>query len=271
MALIEHVTSSVVRIPLGYVNAYIIGTPQEWVLLDSGERTHARRVLAATKAFAGAQPPQAIVLTHGHFDHAGAANELAQQWNVPVYASRYELPFLQGEAAYPAPDTSVGGFYGWLARFVTMPACNMQAELRTLPADLAALGLGGWTCIATPGHTPGHIALFHAAEGVLLAGDACLTVNFQSWLGSLTKWPRVSAPPAPYTLDWEAARASVQALATLQPRTIASGHGVPIHGRRASRGLARIAQRFVVREHGGRPAHAGRWPTPRAGTTPCTR
>ncbi|MBC8076734.1 MAG: MBL fold metallo-hydrolase [Chloroflexales bacterium] len=271
MALIDPVTATVVRVPLGYVNAYLVGNSTAWVLVDTGERTHAGRIRAAARSIAGDRPPQAIVLTHGHFDHAGSAAELSRYWSVPIYASRYELPFLQGDAAYPPPDPSVGGFYGWLAHFVTMPVCDLQADVRALPADLAAVGLDGWTCVATPGHTPGHLSFFHLEQGVLLAGDACLTIDFQSWIGSLTSWQRVSAPPAPYTLDWAAAHKSVQALAMLRPQIIASGHGKPMRGARAARGLAQLAQRFTPPKRGRWVGNPLLWPTPRPGDTPCTQ
>jgi LuxR family maltose regulon positive regulatory protein len=105
------VTPTLTRVALGYVNAYLVGHPQRWVLIDTGERAHGAALLEAAARFAGDVPPQAIVLTHGHFDHAGGARELSQHWGVPIYASRFELPFLGGAAAYPQPDPAVGGFY----------------------------------------------------------------------------------------------------------------------------------------------------------------
>jgi glyoxylase-like metal-dependent hydrolase (beta-lactamase superfamily II) len=41
------------------------------------------------------------VLTHGHFDHVGSVIELADYWNVPVYAHKLELPYLVGQMDYP--------------------------------------------------------------------------------------------------------------------------------------------------------------------------
>src|SRR5687767_8349734 len=80
-----------------FVNAYFVGTPQRWVLADTGLPFSAGRIrqFANTLFGAGARP-QSIVLTHGHFDHAGSAMELAGQWDVPIYAHRLELPYLTG-------------------------------------------------------------------------------------------------------------------------------------------------------------------------------
>ncbi|NJM06532.1 MBL fold metallo-hydrolase [Candidatus Gracilibacteria bacterium] len=158
MGRLTTVTPTLTRVALGYVNAYLIGHPQRWVLIDTGERTHSAALLRAARQFSADVPPQAIVLTHGHFDHAGGARELSQHWGVPVYASRFELPFLRGAEAYPQPDPAVGGFYGWLAQFVTMPTCEPLTDLHELPSDLAQIGLDGWVCVATPGHTPGHVS-----------------------------------------------------------------------------------------------------------------
>lgn len=262
MALIEPVTPTVVRIPLGYINAYIVGRPEAWTLIDTGERRHAEAIRAAAEAFAGGQPPQAIVLTHGHFDHAGSATELSAFWNAPVYASAYELPFLRRQVAYPPPDPSVGGFYGWVAKFVSMPECRFAADVQPLPADLAALGLAGWQCVATPGHTPGHISLFHAEQRLLIAGDACLTVDFQSWWGSLTGWQTLAAPPAPYTLDWARTQVSLQAIAMLEPQIIASGHGKPMHGPHIAAALKRLAARNVTPRRYRVQRYEGAWPIP---------
>ena len=53
--------------------------------------------------------PQAIILTHGHFDHTGAVEELLKNWDVPVYAHPREMPYLTGQIKYPPPDPGVGG------------------------------------------------------------------------------------------------------------------------------------------------------------------
>jgi glyoxylase-like metal-dependent hydrolase (beta-lactamase superfamily II) len=270
MGRLTAVTPTLTRVALGYVNAYLVGHPQRWVLIDTGERTHSAALLRAARQFSGDVPPQAIVLTHGHFDHAGGARELSRHWGVPIYASRFELPFLRGAVAYPQPDPAVGGFYGWFAQFVTMPACEPLTDLYELPSDLAQIGLEGWVCVATPGHTPGHVSFFHSGYRLLVAGDACLTINFQSWFGALTGWPWVSGPPAPYTLDWSAAHRSVEQLAALEPQVIASGHGRPMHGRQATQGLVRLGQQFRSPQRGRFVEQSAPWAMPPAGMMPCT-
>src|SRR5215207_9492829 len=103
------VADGVFRVPLSIVNAYLIGPPgagdRGWVLVDAGLSTSRGLIVAeAARAFGPNARPAAIVLTHGHFDHVGSLEALAEWWNVPVYAHPRELPYLTGRADYPPPD-----------------------------------------------------------------------------------------------------------------------------------------------------------------------
>jgi glyoxylase-like metal-dependent hydrolase (beta-lactamase superfamily II) len=108
------VTHDIAGLRFFMVNAYLVGDPnaadRAWVLVDTGLAYSARRILnAAYKRFGENAHPLAILLTHGHFDHVGAVKELAEYWDVPVYAHRQELPYLTGREDYPPPDPTVGG------------------------------------------------------------------------------------------------------------------------------------------------------------------
>jgi glyoxylase-like metal-dependent hydrolase (beta-lactamase superfamily II) len=55
----------------------------EWTLIDAGLPLSAHRIDSWARQFFNS-PPNAIVLTHGHFDHASEARELADKWNIPI-------------------------------------------------------------------------------------------------------------------------------------------------------------------------------------------
>jgi hypothetical protein len=56
--------------------------------------------------------------------------------------------------------------------------------------------LPDWAVIHTPGHTPGHLSLYRRRDGVLITGDAVVTVDLNSLLGVLFKRPGAFAPRA---------------------------------------------------------------------------
>ncbi|MGN0141257.1 MAG: MBL fold metallo-hydrolase [Roseburia sp.] len=101
--------------------------------------------------------PVAILLTHGHFDHAGSAAELAEHFSIPVYAEEHERETLDD----PAVNLS-----GW------------EGEQKAYHADIflqdeQELTLAGFhiRVFHTPGHTVGGCCYFLPYQKVLFSGD----------------------------------------------------------------------------------------------------
>ena len=240
----QEIAPGVAVIPTLIANAYLVGDRAAWLLVDSctpGNENRIRR--AAERRFGRDSRPRAILLTHGHFDHAGSAGPLAAAWQVPIYAHSRELPYLTGHARYPPFNFAPPGFFTRIARFFPTETVNLGSQVEALPPDLAVPALPDWQMIETPGHTPGHVAFFRPRDRVLLAGDAVTTMNLDSFWGTIAKRKQVCRPPVPATSDWTGARRSVELLAGLRPSLIAAGHGAPMQN--AAEDLARLAANFV--------------------------
>lgn len=253
------VASDVFCLQLSIVNVYLVGRrgvgDRGWVLVDTGMFASAGAIRRAAQDLFGRDArPSAIVLTHGHFDHVGTVRELAELWDVPVYAHRMEMPYLTGRSDYPPPDPTVGG--GLMARLAMLypnRPIDLRPRARVLLNDGTVPGMPGWHWIHTPGHTPGHVSLYRDEDGVLIAGDAFVTTKQESAIAVMTQRPELHGPPAYFTPDWRAAGRSVRELAALRPNVAATGHGKPMSGETLRRELDRLAadfERLAVPEHG---------------------
>jgi glyoxylase-like metal-dependent hydrolase (beta-lactamase superfamily II) len=220
------VARGVWRLNLLYVNVYFLESPDgKHILVDTGMDAAAARLKSLLPS-----RPAAVVLTHGHCDHAGGAETIARDLDVPVYAHSSELPFLTGRAAYLPEDLSAGGPAAFFCRFFRNCGFNLAGSVRPLPEDGTLPYLPGWRWLHTPGHSPGHISLFREQDRTLISGDAVLTTDVGSWASFLTQRQEFADPPAPSTSDWPEAIRSIRILVGLEPFTVAAGHGRPISG-----------------------------------------
>ena len=230
------------------VNLFFVDTPDPrgWVLIDAGLRGATGQILqAAEQRYGRDVPPTAIILTHGHFDHVGAVGDLIEMYDVPVYAHPLEMPYLTGRSSYPPPDPTVGG--GAMAALSFMyprGPYDFGDHIQPLPDDGTIPALPGWRWIFTPGHSPGHISLFRERDGLLIAGDAVTTTKQESASAVMSQRLELHGPPSYFTIDWQSARMSVEELASLSPRILATGHGQPIAGEFVADALRVLARDF---------------------------
>jgi glyoxylase-like metal-dependent hydrolase (beta-lactamase superfamily II) len=131
-----------------------------------------------------------------------------------------------------------------LSRFYPRAPIDLGNRVRALPEDGTIPEMPGWRWIHTPGHTPGHVALFREEDRTLIAGDAFTTTKQESALAALTYTPEIHGPPAYFTPDWISARRSVERLAALEPERAATGHGPMLAGQPLREGLHRLARNF---------------------------
>jgi len=247
---LNEIAPGVWYLPIVMANVYFLGEKNgPWVLVDAGVRGGAWRIRQAAMETFG-QAPEYIALTHGHFDHTGGLPDLAQEWNVPVYAHVLETPFLNGSSDYPPPDPTVGGFMAQMSRVFPHNGTDLGIHLRTLPEDGSLPGMREWRWIHTPGHTSGHVSFFREDDRSLVAGDAVITVNQENPAKLFTQVREFRNPPRYLTQDWGAAGRSVQKLADLRPNLVATGHGLPLAGNWVPDELEQFAANFTPPEHG---------------------
>ncbi|PBB05526.1 MULTISPECIES: MBL fold metallo-hydrolase [Salimicrobium] len=217
-----------------------------WVLIDAGMPNSSDDIInRAEETFGKDNPPEAIVLTHGHFDHVGSIVELVEYWNVPVYAHERELPFLRGEKAYMKPDSSVqGGAVAKLSGLFPKDPVDLGDKVYPLPQDGSVPFLEEWEWIHTPGHTPGHVSFFRKSDQALIAGDAFTTVKQENLMDVTMQKKDISGPPRYFTPDWKAAHTSVRRLRDLNPARAITGHGLPMENNELSKNLSYLADNF---------------------------
>jgi glyoxylase-like metal-dependent hydrolase (beta-lactamase superfamily II) len=193
--------------PPNAINVYLIGD----VLIDAATRQGEQRIL---KQIAGRRL-RAHALTHAHPDHQGSSHAICERLQIPLWCGRGDVPAMEtlgGISNSQAP--------GWLnqlqQRFWTGPPHPVARVL--VEGDEVA----GFTVLETPGHSPGHVAYWREADGVLILGDVLNNVNV------MTGIPGLHEPPEAFTRDPARNRESARRLAKLRPRVTCFGHGAPL-------------------------------------------
>ena len=102
--------------------------------------------------------PDAVLLTHAHFDHAWGAAAVAGRYNCPVYLSAADDPVLRGGSAM-------------LERLQLEKTVDPFAYKDVVDGQILHVGGTDWRVISTPGHTPGGVCYWCEKDGVLLSGD----------------------------------------------------------------------------------------------------
>ncbi len=137
------------------------------VLIDPGPGICEETLLEAL----GGEQPRALLLTHIHFDHAGASGALVRRWpELSVYVHERGAPHMVDPAKLIA---SAGRLYGgeeglkalW-GEMVPVP----EANLRVLSGGEKDVE-GAFRVEYTPGHASHHVCYFHEPSGYAFVGD----------------------------------------------------------------------------------------------------
>ncbi|WP_030594469.1 MBL fold metallo-hydrolase [Streptomyces anulatus] len=194
--------------------AYLWRDGTDLTLIDAGDIESAAAIEDAIRTL-GRAPARIrrIVLTHGHRDHYGAAQELADRHGAEIIAHALDAPVVRGERPVPEPDLLEWELPLWEHGLTCPDAPPTRVDREVTGGEVLPFGDGA-RVVHAPGHTPGSIALHLPRHGVLFTGDTVACVE-RVMLGVLN-------------VDRAEAAATFRRLAALGPRTVCFGHGDPL-------------------------------------------
>ena len=207
----------------GMINCFLVREADGFTLVDTGLRGSAGDILNAASRLGA--PIRRIVLTHAHIDHIGSLDALI--------------------AALPTAELSIGKREArLLAKDLSLDAGEHGKTLlgftgaKSRPSRLLVEGerAGSLQAVASPGHTPGHLAFLDARDNTLIAGDA-----FTTQTGVVVAGVFKAIFPFPALFSWNAVLSakSAEKLRGLNPSLLAVGHGpsIPLPARQMDAAL----------------------------------
>lgn len=152
----------VITQPTGPVqaNCYVVTDNGKALVIDPGDDAQMIEAIVASQNC----QVQGIVLTHAHFDHCGAVDELAGLWHCPVYVNPAEEAFLKD------PMKNSSGYFG-------MPSLVLKTRPEVLKEGEQTIGDFHLKAIYAPGHSAGSTMI--QIGNCLFTGD----VLFQGSIG----------------------------------------------------------------------------------------
>ncbi|MDR2075648.1 MAG: MBL fold metallo-hydrolase [Desulfovibrio sp.] len=185
--------------PLRNLNCYVLREGGECLILDTGfNRPECAQALKDGLTELGVRPERArLCLTHLHSDHSGLAGGFAAR-DIPIYMSGIDHDYLRRILEGSIWPVVEARFLqeGFPEEAVALQSDGNQARLfaakslfpviRLAGGETLSLGPWRFSCILTPGHTPGHICLYCEDLRILFSGDHILfdvTPTITVWNG----------------------------------------------------------------------------------------
>jgi glyoxylase-like metal-dependent hydrolase (beta-lactamase superfamily II) len=178
------------------------------VLVDPGPESSVETLLAEL----GDERPRALLLTHIHFDHAGATGALVERWpDLRVYVHERGAPHMANPERLVASARQIWGedFDRLWGRVMPVPEDNLEVLTGGETVE-------GFDVVYTPGHAKHHVSYFHHATGHAYVGDVAGVRIPPSSL--------VRAPTPPPDIDVEAWMDSIDKIEARDPSALVITH-----------------------------------------------
>ena len=146
--------------PVGDIqaNCYVISVNERALIVDPGAEGNKIIQYLTTQNL----KPEAILMTHGHFDHIGALEEVQATYDIPVYAHQDEQAYLT-KASYNL---------SWKSGRTPIEIKDLSAFVFIQQEETIELLGQSIDILHVPGHSLGSIAFYFKAAGMVLTGDA---------------------------------------------------------------------------------------------------
>ncbi|GGC82725.1 MBL fold metallo-hydrolase [Enterococcus wangshanyuanii] len=151
MLTIERILTGIIQ-----ENCYLIYNEENLLIIDPG--AEAERIIPLIEKTE--KKPIAILLTHTHYDHIGAVEELRHHYHIPVYVSPLEQEWLSN----PILNLSGLGRHDDMADIIVQPA---EVEFEMTDYELGGIK---FSVVPTPGHSIGSVSLIF--DDFVVTGDA---------------------------------------------------------------------------------------------------
>ncbi|MCP3741412.1 MBL fold metallo-hydrolase [Rossellomorea sp. BNER] len=147
------------QLPLGplQTNCYLRWNEQnECIIIDPGGEGERLIHFLEEKSF----KPIAILLTHAHFDHIGAVDDIREKYEIPLYIHEKEANWLLDPALNGSQRFNIG------EHLRMKPAEKILVNEKELMIENFHFHI-----FETPGHSPGSLSYYDRKEGIVFAGD----------------------------------------------------------------------------------------------------
>jgi glyoxylase-like metal-dependent hydrolase (beta-lactamase superfamily II) len=194
------------------VAVWLVGSPEGYVLIDSGPQNHAGEMVEAVSKATGGRGPKIVMLTHAHHNHAGGLTALRLAWNPPIVAHPQEIPYIRGERDYSRLRSRNPAY--WIGSLLMDDSRLSIPNVQGIKQDRSLFGL---TVIHLPGHTPGHLGFIHHQDHACICGDSAMRIG-----------RRLSGPFIFTTHHPKMARQSLLRLSERNFNHLLPSHGLPL-------------------------------------------